>query len=129
MGWYELARGVARGLLIVNTLLFTDVIFDSDESWGAFQVVHGVAHQTVHDALLRLNLVPFFVPLYDFPREGNAEYLLDHYQTHLSNASLLGIVGVPDLSSYDLDSEGQFIDFLALHAQVHAAENQALGIV
>lgn len=113
----------------MNALLLADVEFDSPFSWGAFQLVHGMTHQSVYDALVKRNLVPFFVPLYDFPREDNSEYLLDHYQTHLSQANLLGIVGVPDLSTYDLGNQGQFVDFLALHAQVHAAENAALGFV
>lgn len=115
----------------MNTLLFTDIAFDSDEAWQAFQLMHGMAHQQVYDNILRadqLGNVPFFAPLFDFPREDNQEYLLDHWTTHLSNAKILGIVTVPDLSSVDLSDPGQYSDWLAIHAQVHATENAVLGI-
>jgi hypothetical protein len=112
----------------VNVLLFTDVEFDSPEAWENFQLIHGMAHQRVYDLLLEQNTVPMFLPLFDFPRNGNQDYLLDHWQVHRSNALLLNITSVPDLATYDLTDQGQYEDFLSLHAQVHQIENDALGI-
>lgn len=110
----------------MNSLLFSDVAIESPEAWGQFQLAHGVAHQGVYEAMLRNDLVPFYLDLFVFPREDNQTYLLDHYQAHLSNAGLLGIQDIPDLSTYDLSSE--WADFAALHAVVHFNENQALGL-
>ncbi len=62
-------------------------------------------------------------------RENGADYLLDHYQAHLSNASLLNLPGIPDLSSVDLADPNQYGDWMALHAQVHANEDSALGLL
>lgn len=112
----------------MNANLLTDVVFDSEDSWGSFQLIHGMTHQNVYDTMLRQSLVPYFVPLYDFPREAYGEYLLSHYQAHLSNARLLVLPGIPDLSSVDLNDEGQFRDWLGLHAVVHLNENAALGL-
>ena len=115
----------------MNALLLADAPFDSDESWGAFQLQHGISHQTVYEYILRsdaLGNTPTYFPLFDFPRDGNQEYLLDHNQAHLSNARLLNLPGIPDLSTYDLTDEGQFRDFMILHAQVHANEDRAIGL-
>ncbi len=79
--------------------------------------------------MLRRDAIPFYFPLLEFPRDENAEYMLDHYQAHLSNARLLGLPGIPDISSFDLQDEGQFRDFLAQHAIVHLNENRALNLV
>lgn len=113
----------------MDALLFTDVAFESEESWGGFELVHGVTHQAVYDAMLQQSLEPFYLDLFSFPREGNQSYLLDHYQAHLSNAALLGLPDIPDLSSVDLADPTQRDDWLQLHALVHANENGILGLL
>lgn len=113
----------------MNSLLLTDVPFNSDEGWDSFTLIHGLSHQTVYNAMLQKNIVPTYYPLFDFPRKDNDGYLLDHWQVHQSNAQLLGIPDLPDLSTVDLSNEGEFQDWLAQHAIVHLNENVALGIV
>lgn len=116
----------------MNALLFSDVRYDSEEDWSAFELMHGMAHQKVYDTILQLETlpnIPFFLDMFDFPREGNDEYLLYHQQAHQSNATLLGIKDMPDLSTVDFSDEGQRNDWLAQHALVHFNENQALGIL
>lgn len=115
----------------MNALLFTDVDYESDDSWGGFELAHGLTHQTVYEALLYVSdmtTVPVYYPLYVFPRRGNNEYLLNHYYTHLANARVLGIVGLPDLSTVDLEDDQQRDDWMKLHADVHAAENAILQV-
>jgi hypothetical protein len=115
----------------VNALLLSDVAFDSDDAWGAFQLQHGMMHQKVYDSILdkdALQNEPEFYPLFDFPREDNKEYLFDHWRVHQSNALILGLPGIPDLSTYDLSDPAQYTDFLQQHFLVHLNENIALGI-
>jgi hypothetical protein len=82
----------------------------------------------VYAAMLRRGLVPLYYPLMDFPRERNDAYLMDHWQVHVSNARLLGLHDVPDLATVDFDDVNQYETWLETHAQVHAAENRALGL-
>lgn len=116
----------------MNALLFADIAFDSDEAWENFQLLHGLSHQTVYEQISQTDTmgnVPTYFPLFTFPREDNTDYLLDHWRVHQSNAALLGLTDLPDLSSVDLSDEGQFRDWNALHAQVHLNENVALGLL
>ncbi len=112
----------------MNALLFRNVEFDSPDSWATFDLNHVGMHAAVYDAMLRRNLVPFYVPLAGFPREENDDYLLDHWQVHVSNARLLGLPGIPDLGTVDMSDPLQFSDWTDLHARVHENENVALGL-
>lgn len=112
----------------MNPLLFTDVIFDSDEAWESFNLIHGVQHQTVYESIMALDLLPIYTDLFEFPKEGNADFLLDHWRVHQSNALLLGIVLPFDLSTAALDDPVQYDVWMSQHAQIHANENVALGI-
>ncbi len=112
----------------MNANVLLDAPFDSEEGWEAFDLLHGHIHQTAYLALLRQGKVPIFYPLMGFPRRNNEEYLLDHWAVHQSQARLLGIGGVPDLSVVDFTDRAQFDDWLQLHAAVHARENAALEI-
>lgn len=112
----------------MNALLFADIEFGSDEAWAAFTLQHGISHQTVYQDILALDLVPVYTPIFDFPREENQDYLLDHWRIHQSNALLLGITLPYDLSSADLSDPGQFRDWNAQHAIIHLNENRTLGI-
>lgn len=113
----------------MNSLFYTDVLFENDDSWGAFQLQHGVNHEGVYEAMLRNDLSPFYLDLFTFPREDNKQYLLDHYQAHLSNATLLNLPGIPDLSTVDFSDSDQREDWLSLHAIVHDNENAVLGLI
>ncbi len=112
----------------MNPLLFTDVDFDSDEAWQSFGLQHGVAHQTVYNGIMAMDLLPVYTDLFEFPREDNQGYLLDHWRVHQSDALLLGIVLPFDLSTADLTDRGQYEDWLSQHALIHLNENVALGI-
>lgn len=112
----------------MNSLLWTDVDFDSDEAWQGFSLMHGTQHQTVYQAIMAKDLLPIYTDVFTFPREDNADFMLDHWRIHQSNALLLGITMPYDLSSADLNDRGQYSDWLAQHAIIHANENQTLGI-
>lgn len=107
--------------------LFVDVPFNSDEAWENFTLLHGVEHQTTYEGILRLDASTYFLPLFEFDKEDNETYLYDHWQVHVANALALGIPGIVDLSTFDFSDEGQYTDWLALHAQVHLNEQQALA--
>ncbi len=113
---------------MLNALLFQTVEFGSEDAWAGFDLQHTGMHAAVYDAMLKRNLVPFYVPLAGFPREDNTAYLLDHWQVHISNAELLNLPGIPDLGTVDLSDPLQFADWVQLHALVHKNENLALEI-
>ena len=112
----------------MDALLFSDIDFDSDEAWEAFTLQHGIAHQSVYQDIMAKNLVPIYTLMFDFPRDDNQDYLLDHWRVHQSNALLLGITLPYDLSTADLSDPGQFKDWNAQHSIIHLNENNALGI-
>lgn len=113
---------------MLNALLFGTLEYDSPDAWAGFDLEHVGMHAAVYDAMLKRNLIPFYLPLAGFPRDGDEQYLLDHWQVHISNAQLLGLPGIPDLATVDLDDPLQFADWVELHAQVHANENLALSL-
>ncbi len=112
----------------MNAILFADVPTDSQEGWQAFTLAHGMDHDTVYATMLKLDKVPEFYPMYEFPRENNDDYLMMHQTVHQSNASLLGIVDLPDLATIDFSDADQLADWLVAHQSVHLAENTALGL-
>lgn len=112
----------------MNASLLIDVPFNEPEAWAAFDMLHGQIHQTAYLALLRLGKAPTFFPIFGFPRLDNQEYLFEHWLVHQSQARLLGITGIPDLSVSDLGDREQFDNWLQMHAAVHVAENKALSI-
>jgi hypothetical protein len=112
----------------MSPTLFTTVDFNSEEAWAGFTLMHGISHQTTHLAMLAKNLQPDAFPMFDFPREGNQGYLLDHNAVHQSNARLLGLPLPIDLSTVDLSDAKQYQDWMLIHASIHADENLALGI-
>lgn len=112
----------------MNPFLFVDVDIKSDESWGAFEITHGITHQTTYQAILALDKVPVYLPLFDFPREDNQNYLLDHWEVHRSNASALGLASIVDLSTVDLSNPQQYLEWMQLHSQVHLNEQAALAL-
>ncbi len=112
----------------MNANLFDDIPFDSEDAWGAFQINHGVTHHSVYRAILAQGKIPFYLPLFEFPRLENSGYLNDHYQVHRSQARLLGISQIADISIGDFEDPSQFANWLKIHAQIHAVENQVLGL-
>lgn len=108
--------------------LLAIVNFDSDEGWGAFDEMHGIAHTQVHLAMLQRGLDPEYFPTLGFPREDNDEYLENHNRIHRSNADLLGLPFTPDLSTVDFSDPQQRDDWLFAHSLVHANEDAALGL-
>ncbi len=112
----------------MNPLLLADARIEDEYSWGAFELQHGVMHETTYDRMLKRGLVPLHFPLGDFPREDNQDYLLAHWEEHRSIARLLNLPDIPDLATVDLSDPGQATDWLELHAFVHRNENLALGI-
>lgn len=111
----------------MNPNLFIDVEYDSADSWGAFQIAHGMTHQTTYEAILQRDKVPFYLDMYEFPHDDYTEYLLDHYEVHRSNAQALGIASIVDLSTVDLSNPQEYQSWMQLHAQVHLNEQRALA--
>lgn len=112
----------------MNALLLSDVTLEDEYSRGAFELAHGVMHETTYERMLARGLVPLHFPLGDFPREGGDDYLLAHWEEHRSIARLLNLPDIPDLATVDLSDPDQAADWLELHAFVHRNENLALGI-
>lgn len=112
----------------MNVLLFTDVLYGSDEAWENFELIHGIQHQSVYQAIMALDLLPVYTDMFSFPREENADFLLDHWRSHQSNALLLGLQLPFDISTVDFSDRLQYETWLSQHSQIHLNENVALGI-
>jgi hypothetical protein len=110
----------------VNIGLHADAPFEDDRAWLEFLGAHEQAHQTIVQALARRGHVISRPSLVSDPRD-DPMWLLDHGRLHAAEAAALG-GSSPDLESVDLTDEIQYQDWMRLHADVHRAENAALGI-
>lgn len=68
------------------------------------------------------------IPLSENPKT-NPEWLMDHYTIHLQIASVIGQSDLADLSDVNLNDEGEYLDWMQLHAYAHDEINTALGIL
>jgi hypothetical protein len=67
------------------------------------------------------------IPLSEDPKK-NPEWLLDHYTIHLQIAAVIGQNDLANLADVNLNDEGEYLDWMQLHAYAHDEINQALGI-
>jgi hypothetical protein len=110
----------------MNLSPFVDTPFDDPDAWDAFELAHGAAHEKVFSVLSSLGKSLNHYPLFDL--QENTDWKLIHQSEHESIFRLLGLTGLPDLTSIDLDKQEEFEDWMAYHAQVHARINAFLGI-
>lgn len=110
----------------MNLNMSADTPFGNDEAFLDFLGQNEIAHITYGRFLAdRAYLVSALPPLGN-PLE-TPDWLADHWQRHTDECTTLGI-SVPDLSVVDLRNEEQYLDWMLLHAQLHEAQNLALGI-
>lgn len=112
----------------MSSALLREVNFDSADSWNIYALDHGIAHATVSGRIIAAGKSAYLFPLYDFPREENADYLVHHYLAHKSYATALGLGAIADISQADFMDRRQFNDWHYLHSLIHLAEDNALGI-
>jgi hypothetical protein len=110
----------------MNLSPFVDTPFEDPEAWEAFELAHGASHEKIFQVLAKLGKPLNHYPLFDL--QENTDWKLIHQQEHQSIFNLLGLTGLPDMTSMDLDKRDEFEDWMAYHAQVHARINAALGI-
>lgn len=103
-----------------------DAPFGNDEAFLDFLGQNEIAHVAFGDALARRGHLVSTPPPIGNPKE-TSDWLNDHWQRHRDECATLGIA-VPDLSVVDLEQEDQYLDWMLLHANLHARQNLALGI-
>ena len=108
------------------------VSFGDLAGYGAWDIAHGREHIQFVQALAALT-PPILIPDFDlltFLTAGGARpsIMQSHAQSHTLLRAALGITG-SDLSTSNLDDQGDFYDWLGYHAQEHAEIRQALGMI
>ena len=110
----------------MNIAIVSDAPFGNVDAFNDFLGVHDIAHQTIARFLASAGRPLNSVPLADTPVD-NPDWMLDHYQIHVSIGSAIR-QSVPDLSSVDLTNEEQYRDWMLIHADLHEQINYALRI-
>lgn len=101
--------------------------FDDDDAFLVFLGDHEIAHQQFVEKLSIQGFSITSLPLIESPKDS-PQWLQDHYSIHLEIAAAINQQDLPDLSSVDLNQEGQYLDWMQLHAYTHDEINTILGI-
>lgn len=111
----------------MNLSPFSDLPFDDEDAFADFQLAHGLAHDRIAAAMYALSKVYNTYPLMEEPSKDK-DWLLTHQSEHESIFTLLGMTGLPDLTTVDLSKQDEFDDWMLLHRQIHERINATLGI-
>ncbi len=108
------------------------VNFGDVAGYGAFDIGHAREHMQFVQALATATpavLIPDFdLMVFLTAAEARPSIVQSHAQAHQLLRGALGLTG-SDLSTVNLDNEGEFNDWSGYHRQEHAVIRQALGII
>ena len=99
---------------------------DDEIAWMEFLSANEQSHQTIAAGIERTGKTANRMTMTGDPR-NDLNWMSDHNQMHQSEGQALGLT-LPDLSDYNLKDHTQLAEWMYLHAAVHAAENDVLGI-
>ena len=110
--------------------IFTDFYYDNDDAWNDFMFQNGLSHARYNDALEGLGFTVPTSNLFDMEdsKDGRNDWLMTHYQLHQYLASIIGAIGLADLSDVELNDNNQFDNWLQLHAQAHVVLDEILNV-
>ena len=111
----------------MNIDITADVTFDSQPSFLDFVGLNELAHNAIVNAAVQKGFVIQSRPL-DNPLGNMKGWLLDHYIQHKAEFDALGLTGLPDISTVDLEDKEQFKDYMQIHASLHELENAKVGL-
>lgn len=110
----------------MDMMTFVDTPFGDQDAFKDFLFNNSRAHHDVATKLEQMGHSIDAYPLTDMSDENDWKEI--HNQTHQQEFSLLGLIGLPDLSEVDLKDEQQYDDWMQAHADAHFAVNTALGL-
>lgn len=103
---------------------------DDDLEWQQWDVAHLVTHNRLYAATLQTGVNVVNYPIAIENVRPDQAWLQNHYQMHQSLSTGLGLGSVPfDMSDVSFDNDDEFKDWHLLHALVHQALNQTLGLL
>jgi hypothetical protein len=111
---------------VINPLIFQDLPFRNKTALQDVQGIHWFWHRALADKIRQLGFAYRTYPLAD---SVGPEWLIANQNEHAGAAFAIGIVGPPDLQSYDLDDPAQWASFWFLHAGDHRRLQLAAGVV
>ena len=116
--------GRHKPVMIIQSLI--DTPFGNAEAFNDFLFANSSFHSA---AATKLEGMGKSIDAYPLNEIGNVkDWMLIHYQTHQQEFAQLGLVGLPDLSEFDLSDEQQYNDFMLAHYAAHQAVNAVLGL-
>lgn len=105
---------------------FSDVPFGNEAAWEIFLQQHALAHQAVAAALAAKGKSVSVVIMPD-PVTSLEDWLMTNNQAHQQEVTAIGL-NVANINDVDLEDKEQYEQWMLLHAQIHAATNNALGL-
>ena len=105
-----------------------DVPFDSKSEWQVFMLEHALQHGDIYAGIVAKGKNMTIFPLIDATEPNDHDWLNNHQLEHQEIYDILGLSGLPDLSSADLSKQDQWQTWHDQHRDVHSLINSVLGI-
>lgn len=99
----------------------------SNVDWESFLLDHNIQHDAIYSALSQQGKFFSKFPIKD-AEKGDTDWLNNHQSEHEGIFSALGLTGVSDLSTFDLNNQEQFEIWQQTHNDIHLFINSSLGI-
>jgi hypothetical protein len=106
---------------------FPDAPFGDEDSFMDFLMVNAMAHQTIAETMMVQGKIVSSVPIGDMT-DDMKDWLMAHADIHQQEFDQLGLTGMPDLATVDLENEQAYYDWMQMHSIVHSSVGAALGI-
>ena len=107
--------------------LFVDTPHDDKDAFRDFLFANALSHSQIAVALEQGGKPISVSPITDMG-DNAANWLDVHARMHEQEFVQLGLTDMPDLRDVDFEDAAQYHDWMELHAIVHVAVNQALGL-
>lgn len=97
-------------------------------SMQEFVLENALSHSQISERIAKGGVILPAFPISTLG-ENQQEWLTNHFMMHQAEFQQIGLTGLPQLDQVDFDDEMQYYDWMEMHALVHNAVNQALGII
>lgn len=102
--------------------------FGNEQEYRDFLLYHQLDHDLIYQSIIGSGLQFQKYPLMDARYPTDTDWLNNHQLEHQEIYDVLGLSGLPDLSSVDFTKQDQFEAWHDLHRDVHTLINNTLGI-
>lgn len=105
-----------------------DIPFDSEQDYRVFLLDHAEIHDRIYAAIIDAGKSMLKFPLTDAAFPNDTDWLNNHQLEHQQMFDILGLSGLPDLSSVDFTKNEQFQDWHDQHRNLHTLISANLGV-